>query len=160
MRFDPAGSGLSLIGVFGGLLLAISGCSDAVEATSSNPDASDLGMTSEVDADQSVDAQPVDIPSDDVVPETDYTTFVTDFMVTYCTSCHNPGGMARGVDLTSYESVVQHAPTIRCGVSATQLADCAIREPYSPRFPIGNGPVPEDVERDRLVQWIDDGMLE
>lgn len=81
-------------------------------------------------------------------------SFAADFMSTYCVSCHDDAA----TDYRLLEHVSRDAAPIRCGVSATALEGCGSWPP--PRqFPVGSGPQPTDEERDRLVRWIDDGML-
>jgi len=88
-----------------------------------------------------------------------------DFFQTYCVSCHTAGGAGdpsgTNLDWTSYADVQLNANDIRCGVAVLQ--DPSWQCPNSiaaKQFPIGSGPKPSDVERDRLVSWIDAGVPE
>lgn len=84
-----------------------------------------------------------------------WTSFASGFIETYCHDCHGPGDALRDYSLLS--SVQDERAKIRCGVSPDSLEGCSIS---ARQFPIGSGPKPEDDERRRLVQWIDNGALD
>lgn len=76
----------------------------------------------------------------------------------YCTSCH-PGMPNNMRDYALYAEVVTDAATIRCGVAPTALTGCT-GSPAPNQFPIGTGPNPDATSRQRLVAWIDAGMVQ
>ncbi len=85
--------------------------------------------------------------------------FAMGFMETYCWECHGAGDPLR--DYTTLAGVQQESAEIRCGVTATSLADCSGFPPPN-QFPIdnaaGDNPKPTVDERDRLVAWIEAGL--
>jgi hypothetical protein len=89
-----------------------------------------------------------------------------DFFKLYCISCHVAGNdeadpPGSNLDWTIYSDVQMNANDIRCGVAVVQ--DPSWNCPSSivaKQFPIGNGPKPSDVDRDRLVSWIAAGTPE
>jgi hypothetical protein len=87
-----------------------------------------------------------------------WTSYAMGFFDTYCVECHTAGD-PEGRDYTLYAEVVEEAATIRCGVTPTALADCTGFPPPA-QFPIGTGAMPTDAERQRIVDWIDDGLPE
>ncbi len=100
------------------------------------------------------DAASIDAATDAAVPPT-WTNFAESFMETYCQACHGPGDALRDYALLSM--VRAEMDKIRCGVSPIALPNCTIP---AKQFPVGNGPMPDDTARNRLVQWIDDGAPE
>jgi hypothetical protein len=92
------------------------------------------------------------------------------FFEKYCVECHNPG--AEGdpqtpknamLDFRTQADPVTNASTIRCGIvpaGATQDPSCAGFPPAG-QFPIYDAKhcntKPSDVERWRVVAWIDAG---
>ncbi len=71
--------------------------------------------------------------------------FARGFFETYCWACHGPGDAVR--DFSLLEEVRAEAETIAAGVG-------------DGTFPIGDGPKPTQLERERLVEWIDLGTPE
>lgn len=88
-----------------------------------------------------------------------WTSWAESFTMMYCSaSCHAPGGSGAGggtYDFTQYANVYANRAIIRCGVTATALADCTGFPPPK-QFPIA-APYPTDAERARMVAWIDAG---
>ncbi len=92
-----------------------------------------------------------------------FTTWASpDFFQLYCVSCHSAGheGDPSGsnLDWTTFSDVQLNSNDIRCGVAVTQ--DPSWQCPSSivaEQFPIGNGPHPSDLDRIRLVAWINAG---
>ena len=105
--------------------------------------------SSDSDENASPDAQvSPDAPSADT-----WESFGLDFFTTYCHECHGPGDTLR--DYSLLETIRGEQSKIQCGVATVSLEGCTI----SPRmFPIGNGAMPSDAERMRLVQWIEAGI--
>jgi uncharacterized membrane protein len=92
------------------------------------------------------------VASADAAAADTWESFALGFVTTYCHECHGPGDSLR--DYSLLETVRGEEDKIRCGVSTVSLQNCTI----SPRqFPIGNGAMPTDAERLRLVQWIEAG---
>jgi hypothetical protein len=83
--------------------------------------------------------------------------FAEPFFAAYCHECHGPGDPLR--DFSQLAMVRAEAEVIRCGVAARTQDGCAGSVPAR-QFPIGDGPLPSDAERDRIVAWIDDGAPE
>jgi hypothetical protein len=84
------------------------------------------------------------------------------FFKLYCVSCHSAGGQGdpsgSNLDWTSYPDVQLNANDIRCGVALAQDPSWNCPNSISAKqFPIGDGPKPSDVDRIRLVGWIDAG---
>ena len=101
----------------------------------------------------------VDSGAADAGPEDPtWENFAESFFATYCTSCHSPAGRA-SVDFQQLEVVSLRLNVIRCGVAPTLLEGCEGEHPPG-WFPIGSGPFPEDEERLRLVEWIENGAPE
>jgi len=124
----------------------------------------EAGQSEDATADPTPDTGAPDATADvgaepDAVAVDTWSTFAEGFMTTYCTSCHSEAGIATA-DYTRYDMVLADQTTIRCGTSDIQLDDCPVREPYTPRFPIGPGPYPDGDERARLVAWFDAGLPE
>jgi len=89
-------------------------------------------------------------------PDT-WANYAKSFFATYCTSCHNPQDpMGRDYDIQA--NVAKDEAAMRCGVASTQdpAWNCG-PSPVARQFPIGNGPKPSDVERARIVAWINAG---
>jgi len=103
---------------------------------------------------QSSQADATPTSSDAATADT-WTNFAEQFFVTYCQDCHGPGDTLRDYSVLSMVKAEQDK--IRCGVSATTLANCTIS---AGMFPVGSGPKPDAAARARLVKWIDDGALE
>ena len=87
-----------------------------------------------------------------------WNSFAMGFMAAYCVECHTAGD-PQGRDYTLYAEVVEEAGTIRCGVTPVALPDCTGFPPPG-QFPVGNGAMPSESERQRLVDWIDAGLPE
>lgn len=101
----------------------------------------------------SADAPPA---ATDTAPVGDtWTSFASGFTTTYCAECHGAGDPLR--DFSVLAMVRAEAATIRCGVSAVELDGCSVP---ARQFPIGDGPLPSDVERTRFVEWLDAGAPE
>lgn len=85
-----------------------------------------------------------------------WTSWASSFTMTYCSAtCHAPGGSGvRGgaLDFTVYANVYANRAEIRCGVTATALADCTGFPPPK-QFPIA-APYPSDADRTRMVAWV------
>jgi hypothetical protein len=86
------------------------------------------------------------------------------FMATYCVSCHNADNAGDATrDYTMLAAVQNEAEDIACGLAKSQ-EDWTARGcgggPNARQFPAGNGAMPEDADRDRLIAWIDAGMPE
>ncbi len=112
------------------LVLALAGCS------------SDSDSEGAPDAQVAADAQSADT----------WESFALGFFTSYCHECHGPGDSLR--DYALLDTVRGEESKIQCGVATVILDGCSI----SPRmFPIGNGAMPTDAERTRLVQWIEAG---
>jgi hypothetical protein len=92
------------------------------------------------------------------------------FFETYCVSCHNPNayckechapGDPRTPDFADRAPVVAHAAMVRCGVASADLPawDCgptpALSYPRAATPP--TNPFPSNVDRGRLVAWLDAG---
>jgi hypothetical protein len=88
-------------------------------------------------------------------------TYAKGFMQTYCVSCHNDdneGDSAR--DYHSLDVVKMEGDEIACGLAKSQevwTARGCSGFPPARQFPVGDGPKPEDADRDRLIAWIDAG---
>ncbi len=115
-----------------------------------------------VDAHPSVsDAKAADSSELDAHAADTWTTFAEGFFQSYCTTCHAPGGQGYrngDLDFRMFAAVMANADAIRCGVAPTKIARCS-GSPAPRQFPIA-APYPDDDERNRLVAWIDEGMLE
>jgi hypothetical protein len=138
-------------------VLYLAACSTAeVGSDAGNPDAG-------VPEDGGSDAGP-DAGSADGGPDAGDTwnSYAMGFFQTYCISCHSPGGTDPNTgdkNFTQYTSVVKYSAFIRCGVSNSHQSDWNCPSSISAgQFPIGSGPFPSSLERDRLVSWIDAGM--
>jgi hypothetical protein len=88
---------------------------------------------------------PVDAPT--------WENFALPFFESYCVGCH-----AAFRNYTTRDHVSRDAYFIRCGVSPEPLVFCPPDTPLARQYPYGDGPFPEDRERQRLVEWFDDGM--
>ncbi|MBL4633849.1 MAG: hypothetical protein JKY56_08245 [Kofleriaceae bacterium] len=95
------------------------------------------------------------VPAADAAVGDTWSSFAAEFLNTYCGECHGAGDTLR--DYTLLPSVQSEMAKIRCGVSATSLSGCAIP---AGQFPIGNGAKPTDLDRQRLVDWIENGSPE
>lgn len=105
--------------------------------------------SSDSDSDGAADAQ---VAQPDAGPADTWDSFALGFFTSYCHDCHGAGDSLR--DYSLLETVQGEESKIRCGVSTVSLQNCTV----SPRqFPIGNGAMPSDAERLRLVQWIEAG---
>jgi hypothetical protein len=89
-------------------------------------------------------------------PAPTYGNFAQNFFATYCVRCH-PSPTESPRDFTQYAIIKSNSANIRCGVSPTLLSGCT-GTPAPSQFPIGNGPVPSDAERNQLVAWIEAGL--
>jgi len=105
------------------------------------------------------DDEPVELTDDsDEEPQTDapdsWDNFADAFMQSYCVECHStsPKDFSQLADMKAF------AETVRCGVASTTADGCS-GWPPARQFPVGNGAMPSDEERDRLTAWIDAGML-
>ncbi len=87
-----------------------------------------------------------------------WNSYAMGFFDTYCVECHTAGD-PEGRDYTLYAEVVEEAAAIRCGVTPAALPECTGFPPPA-QFPVGNGPMPGDDERQRIVDWIDAGAPE
>ena len=116
-------------------------CGPAVEGSDAGP-LSDGGV-----ADAGYDAGP---------PPDSWGNYAGEFLTTYCVACHSGGAR----DYRTIADVQRDVARIRCGVSAVALDGCGGSSPSPSQFPIGAGPFPTDDQRARLVQWLDDGLLE
>jgi hypothetical protein len=88
-------------------------------------------------------------------PAPTYASFAQAFFAQYCVSCHPSASSTR--DFTMYSVIKMNSHNIACGVSPTALSGCS-GNPAPGQFPIGNGPLPTDAERNELVQWIQNGL--
>ncbi len=84
-----------------------------------------------------------------------WSTFAQTWFSSYCTECHSGGTR----NYTAIAEVRRDAAKIRCGVAPTRLAECT-GSPAPSQFPVGAGLKPTDMERERLVAWIDAGLPE
>lgn len=85
--------------------------------------------------------------------------YAAGFFVTYCVSCHDDDDM--GVETRDYlmeSAVLAEVDAIACGVAKSEevatMLGCSAGDPSPGQFPPGNGPKPDDDERDRLVDWV------
>jgi hypothetical protein len=63
-------------------------------------------------------------------------------------------------DYTSVDAVASESEKIACGVATAALYEemgCS-GSPVASQFPVGDGAMPSDEERERLVAWIEAGM--
>jgi hypothetical protein len=108
-------------------------------------------------------AAPADLlaadPWSTTLPSSAASAFAQQFFLTYCTSCHGTNTADTRRDYTQYSQVLRDAMTIACGVAPVSMpvANCPTFPPAG-QFPIGTGPKPTDVERERIVQWIQNGL--
>jgi hypothetical protein len=86
-----------------------------------------------------------------------WSTFAQTFFDSYCVECHGADSATR--DYTLLDQVIRDADEIRCGVAVDKIDGCPDFPPPQ-QFPIGNGAMPSDEERDRLVAWIEAGTAE
>ncbi len=88
-------------------------------------------------------------------------SFASDFVQSYCISCHSPGGSAASHDYGALAGVQPDAAAMACGLTKS-TEDWTARgcsgSPVARQFPAGNGDEPSDEERDRMIAWIDAGM--
>lgn len=89
-------------------------------------------------------------------PDT-WTTFAGEWFGTYCVECHEAAVSAR--DYANYPGVLPDIAEIRCGVTPVALPECSGFPPPG-QFPVGTGAKPDDMSRQRLVDWIDAGYAE
>ena len=82
-------------------------------------------------------------------------SFAMEWFATYCTECHSGGRR----NYTTMDEVMRDAVRIRCGVTPAPLSDCGAGTPRPNQFPIGDGPNPDAETRQRIVDWIDDGLM-
>jgi len=108
------------------------------------------GCTGAPDGEDSPDAAVASTP--DASAQDTWASYAEGFFEVYCHNCHGPGDALR--DYSIQASVVGEQDKIRCGVSPVAIAGCAIP---ARQFPIGNGAMPNDTERSRLVRWIEQG---
>ncbi|NRA32973.1 MAG: hypothetical protein HRU17_06495 [Polyangiaceae bacterium] len=81
-----------------------------------------------------------------------WSNYASGFFASYCVECHGAGDRSR--DSTTLAEVERDLPSIRCGVSSVPIDSCGDWPP--PRqFPIGDGVKPTDLERLRLVEWLE-----
>jgi hypothetical protein len=93
-----------------------------------------------------------------------WANYAMGFFDTYCVSCHNADNAGDAErDYTMLAAVQGEIEAIGCGVTKSQddweARGCSGFPPAT-QFPVGNGAMPEDAERDRLLAWIDAGMPE
>lgn len=79
--------------------------------------------------------------------------FALPFFESYCVGCH-----AAFRNYTTREHVSRDAYFIRCGVSPEPLVFCPPDTPLARQYPYGDGPFPEDTEREHMIEWFDRGM--
>jgi hypothetical protein len=83
-------------------------------------------------------------------------------METYCVSCHNDDNEGdSNRDYHSLDVVKGEGDEIACGLAKSPdvwTARGCSGFPPARQFPVGNGPKPDDADRDRLIAWIDAGM--
>jgi hypothetical protein len=117
------------------------------------------------------DARPVAIPGPPDGEAVTWDNWASYFNVAYCVSCHNPlapcgGNGCHNAGTPSYDvlfdfrdrsAFVARAPVIRCGVAHQQDPswDCGRTAPETYPKVFGNNPIPSDVQRAMLVEWID-----
>lgn len=85
----------------------------------------------------------------------------TTFFPTYCGACH-PDEDGSAWDFSNYDHVAYEYDHIVCGVGLEDVEECyadSHEDPHEPTsLPRGSGPKPTAAERQRLVDWMRDGM--
>ena len=134
------------------------GCGDDDGGVDGGTDASmpDAAMSDVGGDDTGGDDAGGDDAGQDVGATTDtWESFAMEWFATYCTECHSGGRR----NYTTIDEVIRDADRIRCGVTPEPLADCGAGTPRPNQFPIGDGPFPDAETRQRIVDWIDDGLM-
>jgi Planctomycete cytochrome C len=70
----------------------------------------------------------------------------------YCTSCHSGAKPPKGIDLSSYATIISSGAV----VANNPTTSLAYQEILAGKMPPKNGPVPTDLQQD-LLDWINSG---
>lgn len=140
-------------------LVGLVGCGDddaTVDAgmDASMPDVGAMDAGGDVGADDAGGDAGGDAGQDAGPTEDTWESFAMEWFATYCTECHSGGRR----NYTTIDEVIRDADRIRCGVTPSSLPECGAGTPRPNQFPIGDGPFPEADTRQRIVDWIDDGL--
>lgn len=140
--------------VLGLVVCLLGACGDDDGSVDAGADTSmpDVG-TMDVGTDD--DAGGDDAGQDAGSSEDTWESFAMEWFATYCTECHSGGPR----NYTTIDEVIRDADRIRCGVTPEALADCGAGTPRPNQFPIGDGPFPDADTRQRIVDWIDAGLM-
>ena len=136
---------------------AFSGCGDdasPMDAATPPMDATPPADADRPDADMPDGSMPADAGTDAPMADS-WANFAQGFFADYCVGCHSGGTR----DYRTITEVLRDSSTIACGVSPATRAGCGSFPPPG-QFPVGTGAHPSDVERLRLVAWIDAGLPE
>ena len=88
-----------------------------------------------------------------------WSSFAMGFFATYCVECHQTDAPGRR-DYRTIDHVRRDMARVRCGVAPESMPASGCVSPPAGMFPVGDGPFPSDMERQRIVAFIDDGLPE
>jgi len=147
---------LSLMGALG--LGAFLGCNGATATTASSGSGGASSTSGKTTGATTAQAATTSASTGTGTTDT-WTNFAQAFYAKYCVECHGAGNPNR--DYTTLVGVMKDAALDRCGVSTKSETGCT-GSPAPKQFPINDAtnsnPKPTDVERTRVVAWIDAGL--
>ncbi len=130
----------------------------AVDAGPVDTGPADLGDPDLGPADTGVvDLGPPDLGPPDMGAAPTWEADIAPLFTTYCVPCHDTGNANRDYNL--YADAFRDRSGIRCGVAPTRPNGCNGFPPPG-QFPVGNGPMPTEVERLLIVDWVEAGAVE